>query len=107
MMAKYLVIGSYTAEGLKGLEARGGTARVEASQKFVASAGGSLESFYFGLGEDDVYITCELPDNVTAAAVSMSAVSTGMVVSRTVALLSPEEIDRAAQLRLTYQPPGS
>jgi hypothetical protein len=34
-------------------------------------------------------------------------VATGMVVSRTVALLSPEEIDRAAELKLTYQPPGS
>jgi uncharacterized protein with GYD domain len=106
-MAKYLVIGSYTAEGLRGLESRGGTARVEASQKFVASAGGSLESFYFALGEDDVYITCDLPDNTTAAAISMSAVETGMVVSRTVALLSPEEIDRASELSLTYRPPGS
>jgi uncharacterized protein with GYD domain len=106
-MAKYLVIGSYTAEGLRGLESRGGTARVEASEKFVAGAGGHLESFYFGLGEDDVYITCDLPDNTTAAAISMSAVATGMVVSRTVALLSPEEIDRAAELKLTYQPPGS
>jgi uncharacterized protein with GYD domain len=106
-MAKYLVIGSYTAEGLRGLESRGGTARVEASQKFVASAGGHLESFNFALGEDDVYIMCDLPDNVTAAAISMSAVSTGMVVSRTVALLSPEEIDRAAELKLSYQPPGS
>jgi uncharacterized protein with GYD domain len=106
-MAKYLVIGSYTAEGLRGLESRGGTARVEASEKFVASAGGHLESFYFALGEDDVYITCDLPDNTTAAAVSMSAVATGMVVSRTVALLSPEEIDRAAELKLTYRPPGS
>jgi uncharacterized protein with GYD domain len=106
-MAKYLVIGSYTAEGLRGVESRGGTARVEASEKFVASAGGHLESFYFALGEDDFYITCDLPDNTTAAAVSMLAVATGMVVSRTVALLSPEEIDRAAELKPTYQPPGS
>jgi uncharacterized protein with GYD domain len=106
-MAKYLVIGSYTADGLKGLKARGGTARVEASQKFVASAGGSLESFYFALGADDVYITCELPDNITAAAITMAAVESGMVASRTVALLTPEEIDRAAELRLEFQPPGS
>jgi uncharacterized protein with GYD domain len=43
-MAKYLTIVSYTAEGLKGLMAKGGTARVEAAHKFVASAGGSVES---------------------------------------------------------------
>ena len=106
-MAKYLVIGGYTAEGLKGLESRGGTARVVASEKFVASAGGHLESFYFALGDDDVYITCDLPDNTTAAALAISAAETGMVVNRTVALLTPEEIDRASELRLTYQPPGA
>jgi uncharacterized protein with GYD domain len=41
-MAKYLAIITYTAEGLKGLMAKGGTARVDASRKFLASAGGSL-----------------------------------------------------------------
>jgi uncharacterized protein with GYD domain len=44
-MAKYLAIVTYTAEGLKGLMAKGGTARVEASRKLVASAGGTVESF--------------------------------------------------------------
>lgn len=68
-MARYLVIASYTAEGLSGLQAKGGSARVEAAGKFVASAGGSVESFYFALGADDVYIVCHLPDNVTAAAI--------------------------------------
>ena len=66
-MAKYLAIVTYTAEGLKGLIAEGGTARVEASRKFLAIAGGLLESFYFALGADDAYIVCELPDNAAAA----------------------------------------
>ena len=55
-MAKYLGIITYTAEGLQGLIDKGGTARVEASRELVASAGGSLESFYFALGADDAYI---------------------------------------------------
>lgn len=101
------MIASYTAEGLRGLQAKGGSARVEAASKLLASAGGSLESFYFALGADDAYIVCDLPDNVTAAAISMSAAETGMVVSRTVTLLTAEEVDRAAGLRLTYQPPGA
>jgi uncharacterized protein with GYD domain len=45
-MAKYLCIVTYTAEGLKGLTAKGGTARVEASRKFVASAGGTVDNFF-------------------------------------------------------------
>lgn len=106
-MAKYLAAITYTAEGLKGLMAKGGTARVEASREFVASAGGSLESFYFALGSDDAYIVCDLPDNVAAAATAISAGATGMVVNRMVALLTAEEVDQAVATRLTYQAPGS
>lgn len=106
-MAKYLAIASYTAEGIKGVIDKGGTARVEASRKLVEAAGGSVESFYFALGEDDVYIVCDLPDNVTAAAVSMNAAASGMVVSRMVALLTADEVDRAAAAKMRFDPPGS
>ena len=106
-MAKYLAIVTYTAEGLTGLMAKGGTARVEASRKLVASAGGTVESFYFALGADDAYIVCDLPDNATAAALAMQVAATGMVVNRWVALLTAEEVDRAAAADLSYDPPGS
>ncbi|MBV9095557.1 MAG: GYD domain-containing protein [Streptosporangiaceae bacterium] len=106
-MAKYLAIVTYTAEGLKGLMAKGGTARVEAARKVLASAGGSLDSYYFALGADDAYIVCELPDNVAAAATAMAAAATGMVVNRMVALLTAEEVDRAAAVQLSYDAPGS
>jgi uncharacterized protein with GYD domain len=106
-MAKYLCIVTYTAEGLKGLMAKGGTARVEAGRKFVTSAGGSVESFYFALGADDAYIVADLPDNVAAAATAMAAAATGMVVNRMVPLLTAEEVDQAAAARLMYEAPGS
>jgi uncharacterized protein with GYD domain len=106
-MAKYLAIASYTAAGVKGLSAKGGTARVEASRKLLAEVGGTLESFHFALGQDDAYIVCDLPDNVTAAAASMSVAASGMLVTRMVALLTAEEIDRAAAMKLQFDPPGS
>ena len=106
-MAKYLSIASYTAEGIKGLMAKGGTARVEAARRLLTDAGGRLEGFYFALGPDDVYIVCDLPDNVAAAATAMSAASSGLVVNRMVALLTADEMDRAAKLRLRYDAPGS
>ncbi len=106
-MAKYLAIVTYTAEGLKGLMAKGAAARVEASGKLLGSAGGSLESFYFALGADDAYIICDLPDNAAAAATAMSAAATGMVVNRMVPLLTPDEVDRAAAAGLAYDAPGS
>jgi uncharacterized protein with GYD domain len=106
-MPKYLAIASYTADGLKGLMDKGGTARVDAARKLVAEAGGSLESFYFALGQDDAYIVCDLPDNVAAAATTMSVAASGMVVSRMVALLEAGEVDRATATRLHYDAPGA
>jgi uncharacterized protein with GYD domain len=106
-MAKYLAISHYTADGIKGVIGKGGSARVEASRKFIEGAGGSVESFHFALGEDDVYIVCDLPDNVTAAAVSLHAAASGMVVNRMVALLTAEEVDRAAAAKLHFDAPGS
>ena len=106
-MAKYLAIVTYTAEGLKGLMAKGGSARVEASREFLASAGGTLDSYYFALGADDAYIVCDLPDNVAAAATAMSAAATGMVVNKMVPLLTAEEVDRAAVAKLSYDAPGA
>lgn len=106
-MAKYLSIASYTPEGIKGLMAKGGTARVEAARQVLADAGGTLEGFYFALGPDDVYIVCDLPDNAAAAATAMSAAASGTVVNRIVALLTADEVDRAAKLRLRYDAPGS
>jgi uncharacterized protein with GYD domain len=106
-MAKYMAIITYTAEGLKGLIDRGGTTRVAASRELLASVGGSLESFYFALGADDAFIVCDLPDNVAAAATSMSVAATGMVVNRMVPLLTAEEVDEAAAARPSYRPPGA
>ena len=106
-MAKYLVIASYSADGIKGIVDKGGTARREAVEKLTADLGGTVESFYFGFGEGDAYVTVDLPDNVSAAAVSMAVGATGLVRTRTVVLLTPEEIDRAAQTKVSYRPPGS
>lgn len=106
-MAKYLVMASYTAEGMKGIVDKGGTARREAVEKLLADVGGTVESFYFAFGDTDAYVTVDLPDNVSAAAVGMTVGASGMVGCRTVVLLTPEEVDRAAQTKVGYRPPGS
>src|SRR4029077_16454687 len=102
-----LIIASYTAEGMKGVAAKGGTARREAVEKLTADLGGTGESFYFGFGDGDAYVTIDLPDNISAAAVSMTVGASGMVSTRTVVLLTPEEIDRAAQTKWASRAPGS
>lgn len=106
-MAKYLVVASYTAEGIKGVVAKGGSARRDAVAKMAAGLGGSVESFYFGFGEADAYVTVDLPDNVSAAAVGLAVSSTGLASTKTIVLLTPEEIDQAAKKQVGYTPPGS
>lgn len=105
-MAKYLVIGSYTTEGHRELAAHGATARVEASKKLVAEAGGSIESFYYALGPDDAFIVCDLPDNVAAAGTAIAAGCSGVVVSRMVPLLTADEVDQATSKNLRLAGPG-
>lgn len=106
-MAKYLIVASYTADGLKGVLGKGGTARQEAVAKSVADLGGTLESFHFAFGGEDAYVVVDIPDNVAAAALSMAVGATGMASCRTIVLLTPAEVDRAAKMSISYTPPGS
>jgi uncharacterized protein with GYD domain len=105
-MAKYLVEASYTSEGAKGVLKDGGTKRRQAAEQALKSAGGKLEAFYFAFGDNDVYAIVEAPDHATVAAASLAINASGAVRTKTVVLLTPEEIDQASKKGTTYQPPG-
>lgn len=105
-MPKYLIIACYSSDGVKGVLAKGGSARRAAVEEAIGKVGGSVESFYFGFGQDDAYVTVDMPDNVAAASMAMQVGASGMASARVVVLLTPEEIDRAAQAPTTYRPPG-
>jgi len=106
-MPKYLIEASYKPEGLKGILAKGGSARRDAVGKMMADLGGTVESFHFAFGDTDAYVIVEAPDNVTAAAIGMLVGASGVVSCRTTPLLTPEDIDQAAKVNLQYLPPGS
>jgi uncharacterized protein with GYD domain len=106
-MAKYLWQVSYTSSGAQGLMKEGGSARRALVQQLVAKAGGKLESFYFAMGESDVYAIAELPDAKTATAVSLAVNAAGAARLRTVVLLTPEEVDAATKQAVDYRPPGA
>jgi uncharacterized protein with GYD domain len=71
----------------------------------VEALGGRLEAFYFAFGENDAHVILDLPDNLTAAAISLAVTSTGAVSTRTTVLLTPEEIDQAVKSPIDYKPP--
>jgi len=105
-MPKYLVEASYNIDGIKGLKSQGGSARVAATKSLIEALGGTLESFYFAFGENDAFIVADMPDNATVAAVQMAVNGSGAIRSRTVVLLTPQEIDEAAKRDVPFHPPG-
>ncbi|MGW3011081.1 GYD domain-containing protein [Streptomyces sp. NPDC001219] len=106
-MPKYLVQASYTAEGMKGLLAEGGSGRKAAVEQVVGSCGGRLETLYFAYGEDDFYCVVEFPDHLSMAAISMAVRASGALHSKTIPLLTVEEIDEAARKSVAFRPPGA
>ena len=106
-MAKYLIAASYTLEGVKGLQSKGGSSRRDAVRAAVEGVGGTLESFYFGFGDHDAYVTVDLPDNESAAAIALTVNAAGGATTKTITLLTPEEVDAAAQRSVDYRRPGA
>lgn len=107
-MAKYMLVASYAPEGAKGLLKEGGSVRRRAAEKAVASVGGSVESFYFAFGSDDAYVIVDFPDHASAAAAALTVGASGFINLKTVVLITPEEIDQAAEKSksVDYTPPG-
>jgi len=104
-MAKYLVEGTY-GDSVKGLVKEGGTSRRSAVEAMVSSLGGKVEAFYFAFGDTDVFVIADLPDNATAAALSLAVNAAGAVALKVTVLLTPEEIDAATKKNINYRAPG-
>ena len=105
-MPKYLIQASYTQDGVAGVLSKGGSSRRDAIAQMASAAGGQLESLYFGFGDSDVWATVDLPDAEAAAAVVMTVNAAGGATAKTTVLLTPEQVDDAAQRSVSYRPPG-
>jgi uncharacterized protein with GYD domain len=105
-MPKYLIQGSYTDQGLKGLLKDGGTKRRDAIEQVTAGMGGKLETFYFSFGNDDFVVIVDLPSSVDATAVALAVNASGAVRARTSVLIAPEDVDQATRKTVSYRPPG-
>jgi uncharacterized protein with GYD domain len=105
-MPKYLVQANYIGEGLKGLLKEGGSSRRAAVEKLFGSVGGRVEAFYYAFGDTDLFVIADVPDNVTAAALSLIVNAAGTATAKITVLLTAEEIDAAAKKTPSYRPPG-
>ena len=105
-MPKYLCTFDYSTTGSSGLLKEGGTKREKTVASAIKALGGTLDCFYFAFGAADAVLILELPDNVSAAALSLAVGATGAGALRTTVLLTPQEIDAAAKVKTSYRAPG-
>ncbi|MFF8937415.1 GYD domain-containing protein [Streptomyces paradoxus] len=106
-MPTYLFKVKLTADGLKGLLREGGSARREVVTRMIEGLGGRVEAMYWAFGDDDVYVTAELPGNTSAAAMGMVVSAAGGVRTSTTVLLSADEVDEAVRHQVDYRAPGA
>ncbi len=106
-MAKFLITGSYTVEGAKGLLKEGGSSRKAVVQKSLEGLGGRLEAFYYSLGPNDIVVICDVPDTVSAVGLSLAVNTGGGAHVSTTPLLSVEEVDAACKKTTSYRAPGA
>jgi uncharacterized protein with GYD domain len=107
-MPLYMTQAGYTSEAWAALT-QNPENRGEAIGRLAESMGGRLLSFYNSFGEYDLVVIYEAPDESTAAAIVLAAVSTGHLSSvKTTVLLSAEEGMQAMRKagEATYRAPG-
>ncbi len=106
-MAKYLITGSYTAEGTKGLLVEGGSGRKAVVEKAIQGLGGKLEAMYYAYGDTDVVLIADAPDTVSVLALSLAANASGTVNVKTTPLVTVQEVDAACKKSVAYRGAGA
>ena len=106
-MPKFLLEATYTVEGHQGLAKDKASGRKAAIASALKKLGGKLDAMYFCLGERDVILIADLPDHLTAAALSSAACGCGMVRTKTTMLLTVAETDEALSKAVAYKAPGA
>jgi uncharacterized protein with GYD domain len=88
-MPTYLSLMRWTKEGVEKIKES--PTRLEAGKKAVESAGGKIINFYMLMGEYDMAIVVEAPDDATLARISLSLASKGGVRTQTLRAFTEDE----------------
>ena len=109
-MAKFALFFNYKPETWDAMVKKPGD-RTAAVRDLASSVGGSLESFYFMLGDRDGMVVIDVPDASSAAALSLAVSSSGAFSHmETRQLIAPDDmpstLEMAARAREAYRLPG-
>ena len=110
IMAFYLLRAKYAQDSMNALVQRPED-RMLTTTRLLKEVGGRLHYYFFCFGEYDIVLLFELPDNVSAASLSMTLSAAGTVAAtETTPLLTMEEavsaMHQAREASGIYVPPG-
>ncbi len=80
-MPTYVSLFRFTDQGIRNIKE--GPARLDAAKKAFQAAGAELKQFYLLMGQYDVLVIAEAPDDETAAKIALALGSLGNVRTET------------------------
>lgn len=88
-MATYLSLVRWTHDGVA--KVKDSPTRLDAAKKTIEAGGGKLKQFYMLMGQYDMAIIIEAPDDATVARVNLALASKGSVRTETSRAFSEDE----------------
>ncbi len=88
-MATFVVLSKYTQQGIAKIKE--GPARIEAARQAARKFGAELKAWYLVMGQYDLVIIFEAPDDETLAKVMLSIGSLGNVSTETLRAFTEDE----------------
>jgi uncharacterized protein with GYD domain len=91
-MPTYIVFGSYTDQGVRAVKDT--VKRAEAARETARKLGATMKEIYWTLGEYDIAIVLDAPDNAAATAFGVSIGALGNVRTHTLPAFNSEEMGK-------------
>ena len=91
-MATYIMLANFSEQGIRNVKDT--TKRAEALGNLAKKLGRAVKATYWTLGQYDVLAIIDLPDEISATALSLSVGALGNIRTQTLRAFSPEEMDQ-------------
>jgi uncharacterized protein with GYD domain len=88
-MATYISLIRWTEKGIENV--KDSPKRLEAAKKAFKAAGAELKSFYMAMGQYDMVVITEAPDDETASRVVLNVGATGSIRTETFRAFTEDE----------------
>jgi uncharacterized protein with GYD domain len=88
-MPTYVILSNLTQQGIQNI--KDGPNRLDAAKKAFKAAGGELKEFYLTMGEFDLVVIAEAPNDETAATLALAIGAQGNIRTRSMRAFNETE----------------